>query len=46
MAALVDADESQEGIEGDGSEGIGSHAVGPSGSARGGDDGDAGGELG
>lgn len=45
MAALVDANENQKGIKGDGCEGVGGHAVGLSGSARGGDDGDAGGEL-
>lgn len=46
MAALVDADKNEERVEGDGCEGIGGHAVGLAGSARGGDDGDAGGELG
>jgi len=45
MAALVNADKNQERVEGDGCEGIGGHAVGLAGSARGGYDGDAGGEL-
>ena len=45
MAALVNADKNQERVEGDGSEGISGHAIGLAGSARGGDDGDAGGEL-
>ena len=45
MAALVNADKNEERVEGDGCEGIGGHAVGLAGSARGGDDGDAGCEL-
>lgn len=45
MAALVDADKNEERVEGDGCEGIGGHAVGLAGSARGSDNGDTGGKL-
>jgi len=45
MAALVDADEGEERVQGDGSEGIGGHPVSIAGSASDGDYGDAGGEL-
>jgi len=45
MAALVNADKNQERVEGDGSEGIGGHAIGLAGSASDGDDGDASCEL-
>src|SRR4029077_9340479 len=45
LGALVDANENQHGLERDGGEGVGGHAVDLAGLALNGNDGDAGGEM-